>query len=264
MDPQSDTPTRAIPRIIRAVLADDPHLAAYFDRISVSDLPAFQMPFVVPALLIYPGEPQRERAVGGPINLVYRIAVHLVLPALTPATQDIAEPSAPTIAAGATGPLTGAYQYRLTEFGAAGESNAGAAGSLTVSAKAPTVAIPALTSGTGHRIWRSRAGKTACRWVGTVFGGSSTWIDTTPDDHLGAELAPLQLLAEGLTDAIAAALFSGEFLVEDGHAKADICFSVDSQSGGVLPKRNVWVSEIRATIGSFYDPTTGNFLTEAP
>lgn len=265
--PLTESPTSAIPRLVRNLLAaDTTGLATFFDEISVADLPQFELPLSAPSLRIYPGNPKRERAVGGPINLVYDVSINVILPRPTPGRSSRTIPAKPVISSASSGSgVTGVWEYRLTEFGEDGESNASDETSVTLTSQLPTIALPALTTGgQGFRIWRSRKGCTACRWAGISWQGSVNWTDPVVDADLGAELAPVLLQGERLVDAITAVLLSGEYLLESGSVHADIVLAVDTPPATVVQGRNLWRQEIRATLGSYYDPITGQFLTEVP
>lgn len=111
---------------------------------------------------------------------------------VTTALGLTAPASAPTVALGAAGALTGAYLYKVTaEYGTRGESNPSTA-SASVSPSAQKVdltAIPTPTGATKRHIYRTVASGTTYYFVATLSDNTTTtYTDNTIDSALGDEL----------------------------------------------------------------------------
>lgn len=252
-----ESPLARIPRRVRDVLAADAGLVAFFEnRISECDREELENPQTVPSLWIVPSKITSERQVGGLIDARYEIGVIAVLPRLTPAIAGIAAPSAPTVAAVSGGALTGTYGYRLTAFGALGESFASSAASVAPNAQAVTVTPPSLPSGaTGFRVWRTRAGRDAYRWVHTIYG-TAAWTDTLADTSLGDELAPIRYYGERLIEEIARVLYDDESFRDDGECLSDQALFCEPGPDRVIAARNLRVKTLRVVIPTQINPKT--------
>lgn len=252
-----ESPLARIPRKVRDVLAADAGLVSFFEgRISECDREEIENPQAVPSLWIVPSKITSERQVGGLIDMRYEIGVIAVLPRLTPAVAGITAPSAPTVAAASGGALTGTYKYRLTAFGTAGESFASASASAAPSAQAVTVTPPALPSGaTGFRVWRTRAGRDAYRWVKTLYG-TAAWTDTVVDTALGDELAPIRYYGERLIEEIARVLYVDESFTDSGECLADQALFCEPGPDRVIAARNLRFKSLRVSIPTQINPET--------
>lgn len=252
-----ESPLARIPRRVRDVLAADAGLVAFFEgRISECDREDLENPQTVPSLWVVPGKLTAERQVGGNVLARYELGVIAVLPRLTLAVAGIAAPSAPTLAATSGGALSGAYQYRLTAHGAVGESFASASASVSPSNQAVTVTPPSLPSGaSGFRVWRTRAGRDAFRWIKTLYG-TAAWTDTLADTALGDELAPIRYYGERLIEEIARVLYVDETFSDAGDCLADQALFCEPGPDRVIAARNIRLKSLKVSIPTEFDPTT--------
>jgi len=252
-----ESPLARIPRKVRDVLAADAGLLAFFEgRISECDREELENPQTVPSLWVVPSKLTSERQVGGLIDARYEIGVIAVLPRLTPAVAGIAAPSVPTLVASGSGSLTGTYKYRLTAFGAAGESFASAAVSAAPSAQLVTVTPPSLPAGaTGFRVWRTRANRDAYRWLHTIYGTGS-WVDNTADTSLGDELAPIRYYGERLIEEIARVLYVDESFTDAGECLADQALFCEPGPDRVIASRNLRFKALKVSIPTQINPET--------
>ncbi len=101
--------------------------------------------------------------------------------------------SAPSVAAGGAGPLTGSFRYKVTfTYGARGESNPGpTSGTVVLAAQeASLTSIPLGGTGcTARDIYRTTNGGATWYWVATISNNSTTtYTDSTLDSALGDEV----------------------------------------------------------------------------
>jgi hypothetical protein len=107
----------------------------------------------------------------------------------------IAPASAPTVATGSSGVLTGAYQYLVTFTDTAGETTAGPA-SLTVNPSAQEVSLTNIPTGisgtiTGRNIYRTKAGGSTFYLLTSISDNTTTtYTDNTPDSSLPSTQPP--------------------------------------------------------------------------
>lgn len=98
-------------------------------------------------------------------------------------------PSAPTVTSGATGTLSGVYQYCYTETDGTGETQCSPAGSITLNGTTGAqVAVPMPRRGvSGQNLYRTVAGGSTFLLVHTYGGGyfQNVYNDNTPDGSLG-------------------------------------------------------------------------------
>lgn len=105
--------------------------------------------------------------------------------------SDQTPPAAPTVAVGAAGNLTGAYQYKVSLVDTIGETWAGTA-SVTVNPSAQKVELSGIATGivpdtTARKIYRTAAGGNVFKLVGTISDNTTTtFSDDTLDSALGA------------------------------------------------------------------------------
>jgi len=252
-----------IPRRVREILAADADLAAFFEQIALADLYQLDGPIRTPALFVVPGVLRRDRTVGGEVEGEYLVSVAAVLPVPTPFRYDLAAPAAPTGALSSTGPLTGTYLYRVTQFDATGESAASAALSVSPSGQWVTLTKPTLSgSALGWRVWRSKAGKQALLHCVTLRADVTTWKDTIPDSGLGDELAPIPFYAEALLDHAANVLYANERLYDssNGLAYASAAVTVQQARDEIATDRNLRIRELAITIPTYFDSTDSQVI----
>lgn len=105
---------------------------------------------------------------------------------------QITVPSAPTVADGGAGPLNGSYDYYVVhedvETGAL--SNPSAVGSVSLgTGRAATVTLPGGGSTTYNQwVYRKGGASTSKRYVTSVSGATTTYLDVTADENLGEVL----------------------------------------------------------------------------
>lgn len=246
-----------IPRLVREVLKADSDLAAYFEQITLADLYQLDGPIRTPSLYVVPGTLAQARQVGGESEGTYTVSVVAVLPVPTPFRHDLAALAAPTAALAATGPLTGAYGYRATQFNADGESVASPLLSVSPSAQWVTITRPSLASGAlGWRLWRTEANRTAMRHLVTLRADAASFNDVLPDAALADELAPIPFYAEALLDHAAKVLYANERLLESGTAYASAALGVQQGRDEIATARNLRIRELVLTIPTYLDTTT--------
>lgn len=252
-----DSVSTIIPRRVRAILAADADLAAYFEQITLADLYQLEGPIRPPALFVVPGTMKQDRQVGGETEATYSVHVVAVLPVPTPFRYDLAALNAPTAGLTSSGPLTGTYGYRVTQFNADGESEASALLTSSPSAQWVTITRPSLSaSALGWRVWRTEAGRSALRHAVTLRADATTWVDTLPDSALGDELAPIPFYAEALLDHAAKVIYANERLVETGTAYASAAVTVQQGRDEIATARNLRVRELVVSIPTYFDSTT--------
>lgn len=253
-------PLARIPRKVRDVLAADAGLLAFTEgHISEGEDSDLENAIPLPSIWIVPLAPNEQRQVGGFVEINYDLALFLALPRSTPATAEIAAPTAPTVAAGATGSLTGTYQYRLTAYGAAGESYASAAASVSVSGKDVTVTPASLPSGAiGFRIWRTKAGQSAFRWAGVSIG-AGPWTDNTPDSALGDELAPIRYYGQRVIEEASSVLYNAEPLFDVSEDISDASLKCYPGPDRLVSSRNMRLKTLVITVPALIDPVTKTF-----
>lgn len=251
-----------IPALVRDVLAADSDLAAYFEQIALADLYQLEGPIRTPSLYVVPGVMQQARQVGGETEATYSISVAAVLPVPTPFRYDLAALAAPTSALASSGPLTGVYGYRVTQFDATGESAASALLIASPSAQWVTVTRPSLASGAlGWRLWRTEANRTAMRHLVTLRADATSFNDTIPDSGLGDELAPIPFYAEALLDHAAKVLYANEMLTSSGTHYATAALTVQQGRDEIASARNLRVRELVVTVPTYFDSTSSLVLT---
>ena len=251
-----------IPRLVRDVLAADADLAAYFEQISLADLYQLEGPIRTPALYVVPGTLAQARQVGGEAEGVYTVSVAAVLPVPTPFRYDLAALAVPTSALAASGPLTGTYGYRVTQFNADGESVASPLLTVAPSSQWVTVTRPTLAGGAlGWRLWRTEANRTAMRHLVTLRADATTFKDTVPDAGLSDELAPIPFYAEALLDHAAKVLYANERLPESGTASASAALAVQQGRDEIALARNLRVRELVLTIPTYFNTTDSLVIT---
>jgi len=255
-----ESPLARIPRKVRDVIAADAGILAFAEsHISEGEYQDLENPIPLPSIWVVPLVARAERQVGGDVEISYDLSVVIALPRNTPAIPGITAPAVPTVAAGATGGLTGTYQYRLTAYGSAGESYASTSASVTVTAKKITVTPPALPSGaTGFRVWRTRAGKSAFRWVGTI-AGSVAWTDNVDDTDLGDELAPIRYLGERVLEEIASVLYTAEPLYDSTKYVSDANLLCRPGPDRVISGRNMRLKTLIVTVPALINAQTKEF-----
>jgi len=246
-----------IPRLVRDVLAADADLAAYFEQITLADLYQLDGPIRTPSLYVVPGALAQERQVGGEAEGLYAISVVAVLPPPTQFRHDIAALAVPTSALAATGPLTGTYGYRVTQFNADGESAASPLLTVAPSAQWVTVTRPTLASGAlGWRLWRTEANRTAMRHLVTLRADATSFKDTIPDAGLADELAPIPFYAEALLDHAAKVLYANETLLESGTAYASAAMAIQQGRDEIASNRNLRIRELAVRVTTYINTTT--------
>jgi len=258
-----EAPGVVVPRAVAARLAASSELASFFGaRIFGSTFEEAMAPILEPTLAcVMRGEEDQLRQTGGGIRLVYVVGVSAFLPAPTPAVGWLTVPAAPTLASATAGALTGSYDYRLTELMTDGESFSSARLTLSLTSQSPTLTMPAASSGSlGWRLWRSKAGLTACRWCATVPPGTATVTDTVADSALGDELAPVKGMREQLGNVIRAALYGtdNEILPLDGHYRSAGALRVTVEEPRYAGRRNLMVYGLTARYFAYYNPEAGS------
>lgn len=258
-----EAPGVVVPRAVAARLQASTELAAFFgSRIFGATFEEATAPITEPTLAcVLRGEEDQLRQTGGVIRLVYVVGVSAFLPAPTPALGWLTVPAAPTLASTAAGALTGSYDYRLTELMSEGESFASARLTLSLASHSPTLTLPAASSGSlGWRLWRSKAGLTACRWCASIPAGTATWTDTAADATLGDELAPVKGMREQLANVIRAALYGtdNEILPLDGHYRSAGGMRATVEEPRYAGRRNLMVYPLSARYIAYYNPETGS------
>jgi hypothetical protein len=118
----------------------------------------------------------------------------------------IAPGSAPSVATGSSGLLTGAYQYLVTFLTAAGETTAGPA-SATVNPSSQEVALTTIPTGisgtvTGRNIYRTKAGGSTFFLLTTISDNTTTtYTDNTTDGSLPSTQPPTVSTAGSISPA---------------------------------------------------------------
>jgi len=246
-----------IPRLVREVLAADPDLVAYFEQITLADLYQIEGPIRTPSLYVVPGALVQARQVGGETEGAYSVSVVAVLPVPTPFRHDLAAPTVPTSALASSGPLTGVYGYRVTQFNADGESAASPLLSVTTAAQWATITRPSLAANAlGWRLWRSEANRTAMRHLVTLRADATSFKDTIPDSGLADELAPIPFYAEALLDHASAVLYANERLLESGTAYASAALEAQQGRDEIASNRNLRVRELVLNVKTYINTTT--------
>lgn len=212
---------------IRKAYADDQNVLAFFGANGIREISYEELehPIRPPFLAIVSGQAKAERVVSRQADLIYSVPLVAFLPRQTPANPNVPTPTGLSVAAGAAGPLTGVYAYRLTGWNAEGESWASGEVGVTLSADAADLTFGTIPSGvTGLRVWRTEAGRTAFRYLETLQADAvalGTWTDAVPDADLGDELAPIRLFGENLKDYLRLVLFAKETLRDENGV--DLC-----------------------------------------
>ena len=103
--------------------------------------------------------------------------------------------SAPTVAVGAAGSLTGNYQYKITFYSASGAETNPSPASIVVSPAAQQVALSDILLGSGEvasrKIYRTLAGGTLYYYLDTIGNNTATtYGDNIPDAQLSTDLVP--------------------------------------------------------------------------
>lgn len=254
-----ESPLSCAARLVASELRTDASLLAFFEG-RILDVSAEELsgPIKTPTLAVAARTPSQERQIGGEMNAGLGVVAFALLPRLTAGRSDLTTPTAPTTAAGATGPLTGSYAYRLSQFGPLGESWATApSAALVVSAKAITVTLPALTSGyLGFRIWRTTATGTAYRHRATLWAPTSPWTDTGLDTALGDELAPIRHLELNLLTEFQRIILTSEWLKEASVYRSEAIVSAAMGASRLITDRNILAIPIAFDVPVSYDPKT--------
>ena len=106
--------------------------------------------------------------------------------------------SAPTVATGAAGVLTGAYLYKVSavyDSNTAHESSVYATASATVNPSGQQVdlsAIPTVTNATSRNLYRTKAGGSIYYFLATIADNvTTTYSDNTADSSLSTTTAPV-------------------------------------------------------------------------
>lgn len=246
-----------IPRLVRATLAADVDLAAYFEQITLADLYQLDGPIRTPALFVVPATLAQERQVGGEAEGTYTVSVVAVLPVPTPFRHDLAATLAPTSALTATGPHTGVYGYCVTQFNEYGESAASPVLSVSPAAQWVTLTRPTLSlNALGWRVWRTKANRTALRHLVTLRADAATWKDTVPDSGLADELAPIPFYAEALLDHASAVLYANERLLDGATASASAALEAQQGRDEIATGRNLRIRELVLKVSTYINTTT--------
>jgi len=188
-----------VPRIAAEILRANADLVAFFgaDRITAGEHEGIQIPLTGPTLVAIKMEERPERSTAGIVHSFVKVEVRAFLPMATPATSLVEAPAAPEVSPSGT-----TYTYRITAFGASGESYAS---EPVQSSAIATLTLPVLQTGqTAFRIWRSESSQTPCRWVGTSYE-SGTWADSA-SNTTGRELCPVWGQGDRITSLIQQAL----------------------------------------------------------
>ena len=257
------SPSTIIPNVVRALLAADAEIAAYFERIAVSDLYQLDGPIMTPSLYVVPGTLSHDRQVGGETESTYTLSVVGVFTYPTPFLYGLAATAAPSLTQSAgTGQHTGAMTYYVTQFDARGESIASPSAAITVTAKDVTVARPTLASGAlGWRIWRTKAGGKSPRHAATLRASESSWLDTLPDAALSDELAPIPFYAESVLDYVASVLYANETLTYSGTSYASPALLCQQGRDEIASARNLRVRELVVTVPTYIDPAANTVIS---
>jgi hypothetical protein len=131
--------------------------------------------------------------------------------AIVPSTVEdtiYSTPSAPSVATGDSGVLTGTYTYKVTLVSPNGETLPSAA-SNSVSPTAKKVVVSSIDTGLAdslviaRNIYRIKNGGTTYYFVGTVSGNdpADTFVDNIPDSELFEE-APTSSTASGIVSLL--------------------------------------------------------------
>ena len=247
-----EPPDLVCARLVAAQLAADTDLAAFFgSNISAADHDELSLPLPVPVLLVLPVKQDPTRRSTGIYDSLITLEVRAVLPRPTPATSFLSAPTAPAVAAPGY-----SITYRITQSGPAGESWAS---SPVTSSGITTLTLPALSSGaTRFRIWRSRAGATACRWVGESYA-SGAWADSAANAE-GDELAPVRGLGSRLLGMVQTRLSyatdDNDYLPEGGRYMAAGGVRLKPLPSRFYAERNLVAHVLEATYQTTYDPKT--------
>ena len=246
----SEPPDVVIARLVAAQLAACAGLIAFFGtQISSMENEEVNQPNQVPALQVVTMAQAPKRRSTGLVDSVITLEVRAVMPRPTPPSSWIVMPAAPIV----TNPGPG-ITYRITQFGAAGESWASEA---AISTGLATLTLPALASGcTGFRIWRSEAARTWCRWVGTART-AGTWIDSAAY-AMGAECAPIRGLGSRLLAMASECLMDrdtdGQYLPSVGRYMAAGGLTLKPLPTRYYRDRNLVAHILEAAYLTTYDP----------
>lgn len=262
----SEKVTAELARITRSVLAADSDLLAFFgaEGIRLCDYEDLEGQIVPPLLAVVPGLEEHVRQMESTVEGMLPIHLFVYLPRATPTNPAITTPSAPSVAQGATGALTGAYRYRVTATTDEGESFASDASSLlTVTGKRITVTVPTISGAMGRRLWRTEAGRIAYRFLDVIPDNTTTsYTDNLADAYLGDELAPVQLSARNLMDHLRSVLWVGETLHDAGVDHADATLVFRNKADRIIPRRNLRQIVTTAQYGTLYSSVDASVLTE--
>lgn len=248
----SEPPDVVCARLVAAQLAACAGLVEFFGtHISSIEHDQVGLPAPVPALMVIPVRQEPKRRPTGIYDSLITLEIRAILPRPTPASAFLATPAAPSVSTPGAG-----IAYRITQFGAAGESWASEPTSSTGIA---TVTLPALASGaTAFRIWRSAASSSWCRWVGTSYA-SGTWADATTN-AMGYEAAPIRGLGSRLLAMISERLIrhddDNEYLPSGGSYMAAGGLTLKPLRSRFDAQRNLVAHVLEATYQTTYDPET--------
>lgn len=254
-----ESPLSGAARLVAVELRKDASLLAFFEgRILDMSTEELSGTIKVPTLAVVPRTPVQERQIGGDMGAALGVVALAFLPRLTAGKSHLTTPAAPITAQGSSGPLTGSYRYRLTQFGPIGESWVSAASTpLSVTGKAITVTIPALTSGYyGFRVWRTTGAGLAYRHRATLWAPGTTWTDTGPDTTLGDELAPLKGFELNLLAEFQRIILTSEWLKENATYRSEAIVSAAMAGARLISDRNILAIPVTFDVDVYYDPKT--------
>ena len=254
-----ESPLSAAARLVAAELRKDTSLLAFFEgRILDMSTEELHGPIKTPTLAVAPRTPIQERQIGGAMDAGLGVVAFALLSRLTAGRSNLTTPASPSAAAGATGPLTGSYAYRLTQFGPLGESWATAASTaISVTNKAITVTLPSLASGYyGFRLWRTTATGLAYRHRATIWAPTGTWTDTGLDAALGDELAPIRGFELNLLTEFQRIILTSEWLQETSVYRSEAIVSAAMGGSRLITDRNFLAIPIAFDVTVSYDPKT--------
>lgn len=246
----TEPPSVLVSRLVAETLAADAELAAFFEgRISSAQAEEMRLPFAVPSLFACTTGEARKRQPGGHVYLQNTVQIRAYFPRMALAAGWVPVPAFTLTSAGGS-----SYQYRLTQFGSSGESWASEA---VFSWGLGTLALPAFSSGfDGYRIWRSEAGKSACRWAATVRKAGQ-WAD--PGTATKPEIAPVRGLGERIVGMIESIFCNettdAENLPTGGGLAASGALQQKSTIGKIT-NRNLDLYSLEVLVSCLYNPVT--------
>lgn len=240
-----------VPSRVRSVLASDSTLAAMFGTSIFANTAGQLVGRAVraPAIEVVPITLKQNGRPGDHIEGTYLLHIYAYLPAETPADNALTVLSAPTLAAGSAGALTGTCRYAVTGFTATAESFVSSpSASITVTAKRITVTVTTATfSAIGRRLWRTPLdGQRVYRYLATLYDNTTTtYLDNALDATLSDEIAPDVFLPQRISGAIKLALEAGQTLDSPGGERlAAPVFDVGDDTLTFSPSRNQWVLKV--------------------